>query len=155
VNYSGTSNRKFLHRLLKGSDFLEKNKLGNLYFDKNSVSVGSKNENHALTIGDINPETAISRDKSSSELSAADHTLRVNINWEQLNKIQISDDIIGLKLMVWGPDSSVSGILSDFTDYDLVLQDVDPTTQVTGWGVFLSDSSLVIDRSAVNYINLA
>jgi len=70
-------------------------------------------------------------------------------------ELLISDDLVGTKLQIWGPTGPVSGILGDFTDYDLVLKDSDPTTQITGWGVFQSDGSVLISREAASYISLA
>jgi len=66
----------------------------------------------------------------------------------------ISDTLIGSRLKILGPTGPVSGILGDFTDYDLVLKDSDPTTQVTGWGVFQSDGNVLISREAASYISL-
>jgi len=66
----------------------------------------------------------------------------------------ISDDLVGTKLQIWGPTGPVSGILGDFTDYDLVLKDADPTTQVTGWGTFQADGRLIVDRAAISYTRM-
>jgi len=66
----------------------------------------------------------------------------------------ISDNLVGTKLQVWGPTGSVSGILGDFTDYDLVFTGVSPDSQIASWRVFQADGSLLVDRSAISYISL-
>jgi len=67
----------------------------------------------------------------------------------------ISDDLVGTKLQVWGPTGPVSGILDDFTDYDLMLTGVGPSSQIASWGIFQTDGSLLIDRSSISYISFS
>jgi len=65
----------------------------------------------------------------------------------------LSDDLVGTKLQIWGPTGSVSGALSDLTDYDLVLVDATQDITTSNWCSPQPDGSLVIDRDSVCYIS--
>jgi len=81
----------------------------------------------------------------------------------------VSDALIGSKLQIWGTTGSVSGILDDFTDYDLcirkdnqILEDFDRNIspsiwysfQPDVWYSFQPDGRLFIDRTAIIYFSL-
>jgi len=235
---------------------LEKIKLGSLYFDGDSVVIGSYYDNQVLTIGDTDSKYPITWIKTSDGLLVANHTVCTKISWEQLNKMGfifgtpikidgapylcrslkvgaeegvpnewdalldelgeedsiwhwedaffwgqetptdgaarrahrgyysarlwyydsaslrfanlgfrpaleplspeplISDNLVGTKLQVWGPTGSVSGTLSDLTDYDLLLMDAAQDITPSTWHSFQPDRKLIIDRSAVSYIRV-
>jgi len=66
----------------------------------------------------------------------------------------ISDNLVGTKLQIWGPTGSVSGPLSDLTDYDLVLMDATQDITPSNWCSLQPDGSLIIDRAAISYIRV-
>jgi len=66
----------------------------------------------------------------------------------------ISDTLIGSRLKILGPTGPVSGVLSELTDYDLVLMDTAPDFTPGNWCSLQSDGDLVIDRTTVSYISI-
>ena len=74
------------------------------------------------------------------------------------DSVQISDDLIGVSINVYGTNGHVVGTLLDYTEYDMILRTNIADVHFPKYGAWIqqvADGEIIVDRQSVNYIQIA
>lgn len=74
------------------------------------------------------------------------------------DSVQISDDLIGASINVYGTNGHVVGTLLDYTEYDMILRTNIADVHFPKYGAWVqqvADGEIIVDRQSVNYIQIA